>query len=39
VGKSFGTRPLRRPRKGGEDNIKMTVGMYAGWKLAQDRVQ
>jgi hypothetical protein len=44
VGRPEGTRPLGRPRRRGEDNIKMDLAEMgidgANWiRLAQDRVQ
>jgi hypothetical protein len=44
VGRPEGKRPLERPRRRWEDNIKMDlreIGLYgANWiRLAQDRVQ
>jgi hypothetical protein len=44
VGRPEGKRPLRRPRRRWEDNIKMDLGEIgidgANWtRLAQDRVQ
>jgi hypothetical protein len=44
VGRPEGKRPLGRPRRKGEDNIKTDLGEtgidWANWiRLAQDRVQ